>query len=1268
MGDDAETSGSQPPARGPSTWDRAAEVFLAVRTLGLAEQEEALNAACEGNPALLATVRLMLRGDQAPLPIEALADDIRALQDGLAGQAPAAPIGPSAAGSRIGNYHLLERLGEGGFGVVFLAEQERPVRRRVALKIIKLGMDTTQVVARFEAERQALALMDHPCIAKVFDAGATETGRPFFVMELVRGLPITEHCDVKKLGLRQRLGLVMQVCEALHHAHQRGVIHRDIKPSNVLVTTVEDDKPIPKVIDFGIAKATSARLTERTIFTEFRQMIGTPEYMSPEQAGESNEDVDTRTDVYSAGVLLYELLTGATPFDSNRLRSAAYGEIQRIIREEDPPRPSTRLRSRAETLAAIAAARAMPPAKLPSAVRGELDWIVMKALEKDRSRRYDSAGSMARDLHRYLTGEAVHAAPPGRAYIASKFVRKHRGKVAVAAALGLSLVAGLVATTLMMLRAQAAEAEQSRLVGVTEEARKSEAALRVVADQRSVEAEQRAYGANIAAAQAALALHDPRTASLRLALCPEALRGWEWRWLDASREHASVVCRGHSDRAHEAVFSPDGKKLMTRAREPRAVVFDAATGVKLFELKGVGHEVSAMAFSPDSSMIVTSMDPKEVTLWDARTGDRVRVIDHSFDRWVAAVAFSDDGRRVIGVGADGQGVLFDAASGQVVRSLGRVGPVQRTAAGLRLTARSEKAWTILDDRGETVATPEDQDSLGVECVFHPSGRLLGAWDRAGTASVWNAATGEKRCELRGHEKMVSDLAFSADGTRVVTTCANGIARVWDSADGREISALRGHNIGLVRARFSPDGARVLTYGADRTARVWEGGTGGLIAVMRGHTHELLHAMFTLDGTRVVTASRDRTIRLWDATSGEEVATWHGAEGFLISCTESPDTTRLATTADDGSARVWETAGRAPVLAIDLGSEIRSISIVSPRKPAQGTALPEWVVAAVPGRGWELYDGLTGGHLAVPGMSCFPVMSPDGGEMLAGSMQGPVLLDARTGERTAARLPGPEMLAIGVAASADWSRLAAAYSDHSVRVFDRRGLSELAVLRGHTKKVAHTGMLADGSRVITASEDGTARVWDAATGLELHRLDGLKHGAFLFAVAPDNIHVVVGGLYHPLHWWNTQTGEDVLLRARRSDGTPESVYGSISVAFSTDGKRMISVGQDWAARVWDVATGAETLVLRGHAGSVNAAAFSPDGTRIVTASWDESLRVWDAATGREVAVLSGHIKPVVGVAFTRDGTRIVSASSDGTVRVWDSVPYAVRLRESLARHR
>lgn len=370
-----------------------------------------------------------------------------------------------------------------------MAEQEEPVRRRVALKIIKLGMDTRQVIARFEAERQALAMMDHPNIARVFDAGATDTGRPYFVMELVRGVPITEYCDQHNMSCNERLALFVQVCGAVQHAHQKGVIHRDLKPNNILVTRI-DDRPAPKVIDFGIAKATRRQLVEHTMFTEFGQFIGTPAYMSPEQADPIGEDIDTRSDVYSLGVVLYQLLTGVTPIDIKTMRAAAINEIKRIIREVDPPRPSTRLSGLGESLDTIARQRALEPRRLGTLLRGDLDWIIMKALEKDRSRRYETASGFAADVERYLHHEPVVASPPSRVYRLRKFTVRHGGVVTAAAIVAIALIVGVLGTTYGML--QARRQRSIALVNAQQAMRERDRAVAAEADarQRAAEVEQ----------------------------------------------------------------------------------------------------------------------------------------------------------------------------------------------------------------------------------------------------------------------------------------------------------------------------------------------------------------------------------------------------------------------------------------------------------------------------------------------------------------------------------------------------------------------------------------------------------------------------------------------------------------------------------------------------------------------------------------------------------------------------------------------------------
>ncbi|MHC4629305.1 MAG: serine/threonine protein kinase [Planctomycetota bacterium] len=418
---------------------------LALEKKNKKERSAYLDSACGDDSKLRASVEGLLQAhDKAGdfLEVPPFDSDV-ALDESPLSEAP---------GTTIGNYKLLEQIGEGGMAVVYMAEQEKPLHRKVALKIIKLGMDTKSVIARFEVERQALAVMEHPNIAKVLDAGTTETGRPYFVMELVRGVSISEYSDKNKLATKERLDLFVQVCNAVQHAHQKGIIHRDIKPSNVMVT-LRDGKPVPKVIDFGIAKATSQKLTEKTMFTRYAQMIGTPAYMSPEQAEFSELDIDTRTDIYSLGVLLYELLTGATPFTEEQLREAGYIEMQRIIREEEPAKPSTKLSTMGEALTDVAEHRKTDPGLLTKLLRGDLDWIVMKSLEKDRTRRYDTAVELSADITRHLNSEPVLAAAPSPLYKAHKFIRRHRIGVMAGLLVAAALLIGVIGTTIGLIEA-----------------------------------------------------------------------------------------------------------------------------------------------------------------------------------------------------------------------------------------------------------------------------------------------------------------------------------------------------------------------------------------------------------------------------------------------------------------------------------------------------------------------------------------------------------------------------------------------------------------------------------------------------------------------------------------------------------------------------------------------------------------------------------------------------------------------------------------------
>jgi serine/threonine protein kinase len=534
---------------------REEEIFDAACDIASASERAAFVARmCASDVEMQRRVEAMLEADEAA----------RAFFNTQA--APSSPDTPAGAdrapsvekaGDRIGRYRLLQQIGEGGMGVVYLAEQSEPVRRTVAFKIIKVGMDTREVVARFEAERQALALMDHPHIAKVLDAGATDSGRPFFVMELVRGVPITEYCDKNCLTPHQRLGLFVKVCQAVQHAHQKGIIHRDLKPSNILVTH-NDGSAWPMIIDFGIAKATNQRLTEKTLFTRYAQLIGTPAYMSPEQAEMSKLEVDTRTDIYALGVLLYELLTGTTPFPSRELLSLGYREMQRTISEKEPPRPSTRLSTMAqEEKLVVARQRRLEPSSLEKLFRGDLDWIAMKCLEKDRTRRYETANGLAMDIQRHLQDEPVIARPPSQWYRFQKTFHRHRFAF-ITAALVFSL---LLAAMLGVWNAARREA-RARLHEAAHRQAAEEALRRAEVSERV--ARQRTYASDMNLAQQALAGGDLGGALRLVSESATDLRGWEWRYLwRQTRSEARAKLNLAPGWLYCMRSSPDGRWLAT---------------------------------------------------------------------------------------------------------------------------------------------------------------------------------------------------------------------------------------------------------------------------------------------------------------------------------------------------------------------------------------------------------------------------------------------------------------------------------------------------------------------------------------------------------------------------------------------------------------------------------------------------------------------------------------------------------------------------------
>ncbi len=1184
---------------------RAGDIFFTLRTRGLADRESAIKNACEGNLELENLVRLLLSGDESPLPVEALADEVRAAQETMSLDVGSTHARSSSQqGTMIGNYKLLERIGEGGFGIVYMAQQEQPVRRRVAMKIVKLGMDTKQVIARFEAERQALALMDHANIARVFDAGATATGRPYFVMELVKGLPITEYCDKHALTIHQRLELILQVCDALQHAHQRGVIHRDIKPSNVLVST-SNDKAVPKIIDFGIAKATTARLTERTVFTEFRQMIGTPEYMSPEQAGESSDDIDTRTDVYATGVLLYELLTGATPFDSKRLRSAAYGEIQRIIREEEPPRPSTRISgwgsTRPETLDTAARSRALQPTKFASTIKGELDWIVMKAIEKDRSRRYDSAGSMAADIQRYLSGYAVQAAPPDRTYLIRKFARRHKGPVIAGTLLSIALFAGLIGTSLGFFNAQ-----RQRKVAVEEKNRADENASQARAAESL--ATRRAYAANMLSASSAINNVQFVSASAFLDAAPQLLRGWEWRLLherlDTSIRALPIANRSTSDRAENYDYAllvhPDGQSIITSDdyAEPAARSWNALTGQLLHAFARPALPDTEPPLRVDASLSANGsrlwLHSRPVAqranfvldTWDVLLGKRIDHAEFAPPHFPGQTArLIPDASRVLFQGVDDTWRLTDMA-GRVVATLG-----DSQLAMYRSNSPSHHGNRLVGfDRDFRIMTIHDAHSLAPAAIasldgamvtastFSQDNRWLAIGGDGGFAQVFDTASNPPTSVRMPHPARVGNVAFSPDASLLATVAGDRAIRVWDSSSGTLLATYPSQRLINSPLAFFPDGKTIAGQETDGAVRFWDI-TAEDTRVLRGHCSIVSNAMFVPNnpGGLIASAGWDGqcgapgALRLWDADSGALVGTLDGPPTGMI------QNQQLACSRD-GKFAVLAWSSPVPEQRQVVLVDLRSGQSVW-RRPVP-RASPTEFVAITPDASAVLLSGISplgtveghGFHLNV--------LDPASGEVVRTRE-----LEVRPRWAFALSPEGNAILTM------PYGREKGEESEHpnTMLVLDPTTMETVRTIEDVTEPVHTLVFQRDGKQFVTCGWDGAIRLYDFASGNRLATLTG-------------------------------------------------HVDPVMSAAFSPDGKRLATAGIDRMIRIWDLDTFDQVASLGGHNGHIADLDWDATGERLVSCSGDTTVRIWEPA-------------PIRNRAAARDARKAALTVVTPLVHVW-----------------
>lgn len=1104
--------------------DREEEIFLRALELAPGEARAAwLEEACGGDSDQQLSVEQLLEAHDEPASL--LTDP----EIGV-GSSNAERAGGEQAGDRFGRrYQLIEEIGRGGMGTVWLAKQSEPVQRKVALKIIKLGMDTREVVARFDAERQALAMMDHSGIAKVFDAGVTDTGRPYFVMELVEGQPLTRYCDANRLGTKQRLTLFIEVCQAVQHAHQKGVVHRDIKPTNILVAEW-DGRRTAKVIDFGVAKAVEDRFTEKTFMTGLGRVIGTLGYMSPEQAG-GEMDIDTRSDIYSLGVVLYELLSGATPFGAERLRDAAFEAAIKMIREEEPPRPSTQVSQLGEIAGEVANQRSTEIRKLARTMSGDLDWIVMTALEKDRTRRYDTANGLALDVERYLANEPATAARPSRSYRLGKYIRRNRGLVASLAAIITVLAIGVVGMTLLFvaMRSQKEVAEtrgeEARVSSVT-----ANSSAQLLREQAAV-LKRQTYLANIGRAHYAQKAQQFGLCAAALAACPEELRGWEWHWLNQLVTRGELIVDGMRD-LRGAWFTPDGTQIMTLSDRGLYQLWDRdGAGERIRIAVGIARMIynkkwNSPTFSPNGREVYLSGSIRSGR-WDLATGEQLANYEekglwafHVTQERILALANDDRIYKLPDTGVSSYRDL-ETDDSQRFRAAARFSPdgafiaILKNATGKR---KEDLAWewnrTYLY---ETESGRKLAEVKGVPLAFNPNSESLILMTDAGLTfrSTANGVEEKERKVLWTGGRFGAG-TVSRDGRHVYVGELDGKLVSRDMRSGELLGILGGHQSQVVSVGVSPDNQEILSASKDGSVWIWPKEASGECTLLRGHTSEARDVAFSPDGKKLVSVGLDSTARVWDATTGQELLKIEGAK--LSAVDFCPEGQRIAVASyGESTVRIWDIVTGQAEPAFELERPI--ILKYNPggtRIAAAGEAghIPIWDASS----GKEKTRILNGAGKC-EGLS----FSPDGSILAFSEFEtGTVRLhDANTGDFLR-ELPSPATRRRTVAFNQDGKLVACGGNDMIVRVWDVESGRLVHRLEGHTHFVMALafGRGENSNRLFTGGIDGFLRIWDPQGGEELLAIP-VGGTIWSIAVSPDGKSVAASDHYGDIRIWESE---------------------------------------------------------------------------------------------------------------------------------------------------